>query len=286
MCIPDKEEGIEDMSMSNLVLFLVFLLGVCMFWIIVLTLPILIEAVVIFCKSMHKQEDSDIIMETIDDARAVSIVSIVGIIATVMVMSLNFFYHTDLIFVYTFVTYVITLVLSTLAVRKLQDMQADLVADANDYVMHSSLYAGLLPKNKRHKVGGFAEKEVEPTETKEEEEEPTETEEVGEKVETEEVSTETETEEVEEKPVETESTEAKVEEEPTEEEVVAEEEPTETVEVAETKTEEEPTETKVEEEEDVEKPEATEETPEEEVTEVIETEPETPEAEDFETVQK
>lgn len=258
------------MSLSNLVLFLLFLVGVFMFWIVVLTLPILVEAVAVFWKA-QKEKDLDSIMGSIEDARAISVVSIAGILSTVLIMGLNFFYKTDMIFIYTFVSYVFTLVLSSISLRKLHDKQADLVTKANDVDLHHSLYAGFIPRERKMT---FAEKaEVEDTEGKMiEEVEVTEAE--VEVMEAEDTVENTEETELEEEAKETEADNTK--------EVASDAE----AEVEDTE-DKMPEEVKsAEETEETEKPEATEETPEEEVSEKVEQEPETPEAEDFETVQK
>lgn len=265
------------MSLSNLVLFLLFLVGVFMFWVVVLTLPILVEAVAVFWK-VQKEKDLDSIMGSIEDARAISVVSIAGILSTVLIMGLNFFYKTDMIFIYTFVSYVFTLVLSSISLRKLHDKQADLVTKANDVDLHHSLYAGFIPRERKMT---FAEKaEVEDTEGK-----------MIEEVEATEAEVEVTEAEVE--VMEAEDTVENTEETELEEEA-KETEADNTKEVAsDAEAEVEDTEDKMSEEvksaeetEETEKPEATEETPEEEVSEKVEQEPETPEAEDFETVQK
>lgn len=258
------------MSLSNLVLFLLFLVGVFMFWVVILTLPILVEAVAVFWK-VQKEKDLDSIMGSIEDARAISVVSIAGILSTVLIMGLNFFYKTDMIFIYTFVSYVFTLVLSSISLRKLHDKQADLVTKANDVDLHHSLYAGFIPRERKMT---FAEKaEVEDTEGKMiEEVEATEAE--VEVMEAEDTVENTEETELEEEAKETEADNTK--------EVASDAEAE--VEDTEDKMSEEVK--SAEETEETEKPEATEETPEEEVSEKVEQEPETPEAEDFETVQK
>lgn len=258
------------MSLSNLVLFLLFLVGVFMFWVVILTLPILVEAVAVFWK-VQKEKDLDSIMGSIEDARAISVVSIAGILSTVLIMGLNFFYKTDMIFIYTFVSYVFTLVLSSISLRKLHDKQADLVTKANDVDLHHSLYAGFIPRERKMT---FAKKaEVEDTEGKMiEEVEATEAE--VEVMEAEDTVENTEETELEEEAKETEADNTK--------EVASDAEAE--VEDTEDKMSEEVK--SAEETEETEKPEATEETPEEEVSEKVEQEPETPEAEDFETVQK
>lgn len=262
------------MSMSNLVLFLLFLVGVFMFWVVVLTLPILVETVVVFWRA-QKEKDLDSILDSIENARAISTLSIAGILSTVLIMGLNFFYKTDMIFIYTFVSYVVTLVLASISLRRLHDKQADLVAKANDVDLHHSLYAGFIPRERKMQ---FVKKE----EDEEVEESKDETEDKVEEKEVEDIADET-AEEVEDTEVEDskDETEYKVEdiadeaEEEVEEVEATEDKVTEEVKDIVDETDE------TDETEDTEKPEATEETPEEEVSEKVEQE-----AEDFETVQK